>query len=741
MGDLRVIDVTKDEQLNHTGNVNFSYGTNAPFPEGGQAPVPSASFSAPALGAENLYRMDNTARIEQQRVDDSFRSLAFGGRFASTSDTPIGTMSIDHQSNELNKDIRTWPILDDVLVTDTSNGRRKIAGALRHWYSECQLTEFGVKGDFLFSTTNTIPNVAFYDHPTNRFFGKYNVASNIRYVQWSAGLPVQADRGAPFRVGNTVTFVIKANNNYGRTSEGELTPASPDWIVAYDLTSGLDDPSVVDGGILSSRIQFEYNYATRVFGVTEKNSHNDTLYRYTFSNDHADMPGSLEFAVVKMRRTGETSLHFDLELVNRSGTTYASFDVPSSRLPMAISVEEAWGMVAGVDPASPSLAFEGVQGMYIIKGDQYTIQEEDEWVINIPWFDKPKWKNIAIPGLEGNAWTLLHDLCSTYGLQFDPIFNTFTLREDTGKSEPWNTASGSEVLIQASTRELAETVEVVNYKYTSSKTSGRYTDLWRADTVYSVALGERVEHIVQLDEGTTFTTINQPQCYSPRTVINEMNKPNSGTSVYSVFDDDNLEVDRNSWIDGGGYISVAPTETNGEIKITIQAPNNELISKESSFHISVAGSDIPGFLISGFGMKSSKETIVSKTGAGKARNLKKVGTTYDNRLVCNKQIARDVAAGLSSYYGSTQTVAQGSFPPEDDFSFPLFPILKRGSYYATTNVTQSGRRVQVSDAVRFNPVEWIKDEYAGLTCAQYKALWANSVCREVNISPLGREHF
>lgn len=740
MAELSVSDTTKGEILPYSGDVNFSYGTNSPFPDGSQAPVPAASLSVGAEGAEHLYRMDNTARIDYQREGSSFRELSFGGRFSSTNDTPIGNLTIDHQSNDLNKDIRTWPILPDEYVKDTSNGRRMIAGALRHWYSECQLTEFGVKGDFLFATTNVLPNIAFYDHPTMRFVGtRPSIGGD--YLRWDRTLPIASDRGAPFEIGNSVTFVIKANNNYGKPSEGEIAPASNNWLATFDLLSGKDDGSILDGGTKSARLMFDYTYATRTLKVIEANTNNDYENNYSISNDHADLPGSLDFLVVRMERVGSSSIHYYLQFHNRSAITYADFLFESELIPTSIALKTVWGTVENVDPSSPSLAFEGIQGLYAIKGSDFTIQEEDAWPITVPWFNKPKWKDIVVPGLQGNAWTLVHDLCATYGLRFDPIYNTFDLHESVGRNQPWNTGEGSSVVVSGSTRELAETVEVVNYKYKHSNTYGRYTNLYVADTVYSVALGERVEHIVQLDDNTTFLSIGQPLCGTPTQVIRALNDPNNASSLYSVFDDDNLAVDWRSWNDSGGYLTVEPTENLGEIKITIQAPSNDLISKETNFHISVAGSDIPGLVIAGSGVKGTKETITSKTGAGKARNLKRLGTTYDNPLVCNRDVAWDVAAKLASYYGSTQTTAQGVFPPVANYDFPANPILRRGSYYATTNISQNRARVQVSEAVRFNPVSWIEDEYKGLTCGEYEALWANTICRENNLSPLGKDHF
>lgn len=740
MSEISLSDTTKGELLPYTGGVQFSYGANSPYPEGGQAPVPNATVSVPADGAEHLYRMDNTARLDFQREDTSYRELSFGGRFAATSDSPVGSLTIDHQSNELNKDIRTWPLLPDNVEKDTSNGRRMIAGALRHWYSECQLTEFGVKGDFLFATTNTLPNVAYYDHPTQRLYPIYR-DDGFLLVHWLRNKPYVADRGTPFEIGDSVTFIVKTNNNYGKPSEGEVAPANTNWLAGFDLSSGKDDGAVLDGGSKQARLTFTYFYDTRVLEIRETDATNNAVNAFTINNNHTDMPGSPSYLVVKVVRESDTDLHYYLEFINRSGKTYADFVFSSDLIPTSVALTDVWGSVENVDPASPSLAFEGVQGLYVIKGDQYTIQEEDEWPIVVPWFNKPKWKDIVVPGMQGNAWSLIHDLCATYGLKFDPVFNNFSLYESLGMNQPWSTSEGSEVRVQASTRELAETVEVVNYKYKYTNTLGGYTTLFKADTVYSVALGEKVEHIVQLEDNTTFLSISQPECFSPKVVIEAYNDPDNPYSVYSVFDDDNLEVDRNSWIDGGGYVSVEATENLGEIKITIQAPSNDLISKESSFHISIAGSDIPGLVISGLGVKGTKNTITAKTGAGKTRNLKKLGTTYDNPLVCNIEVAWDVAAKLTSYYGSTQTTAQGVFPPSEAYDFPVLPILKHGSYFASTSISQNRNRVQVSDATRYNPVSWIEDRFKGLTCAEYKALWVDSVCRENNISPIRKAHF
>lgn len=736
---ISVADTTKGEILQYTGDVRFGYGVNSPYPGDSQAPVPNASFQV-AGDSENLYRMDNTARLDYQREGSNFRELSFSGRFATSSDAPVGSMNISHASNELNKDIRSWPILKEDAY-DTSNGRKTLVGALRHWYAEAGLNEFGVRGDFLFSTTNSLPTVAYYDHPTMRFTGThFGTATTNPLIKWERTLPVQADQGASFNVGETVTFIIKANENFGRAADGLVPSQLSEWGSHLDLLAGR--PQVVAGGEVVfglARISVMYRYNSREWVVEERNT-NDASVNTEVITDTA-ISGSPSMVIVQMTRLTDTDVQYHLEFKRPFGNTEYNFVSTSNLLPNSFALSGVWGTLVDNDYASPTLAQEGVQGMYVIKGDQYTVSKEDEWPIAFSWVNRPKLKNIVIPGMKGNAWAMIHNLCAVYGLRFDPVYNNFASFEDIGRYDPWTTPLGSGVAVSASTREMAETVEVVNYNYKASQITGKYTTLYKADSVYSVALGEKIEEIIQLEEGTSFIDINPPVCSNPQFVIDAYNDPDTGYSVYSVYDDDNLVVDSKSWNDGGGFISAEPTENVGEIKLTIQAPNNDLISKSPTFHISIAGADIPGLVISGLGVKSTKETITSRTGAGKTRNLKVLGETYDNPLVCNSNVAWNVASKLAALYGTVRTEATGTFPPSVNFDFPALPLLRKGSFYMPTSVSGSQANIQVSNAVRYNPVEWVQDRYPNMTCGEYDALWVGSTCREVVISPLGKDHF
>lgn len=735
---ISISDTTKGEILKYTGDVRFSYGVNSPFPGDSQAPVPNANFQV-AGDRENLYRMDNTARLDYQRAGTNFRELSFSGRFATASDAPVGSMNISHASNELNKEIRTWPILKENQY-DTSNGRKTLVGALRHWYAEAGLNEFGVKGDFLFSTTNSLPTVAYYDHPTMRFTGTYDLGTSNPLVHWVRTTPVQADEGASFGVGETVTYIVKANDGFGREVDGLVPPQQAFWASHLDLQSGR--ASVVSGDeVLNgmARISIAYYYSTRTWVIEERNTNDGVVSKREISD--TIYAGSPSMIIMQMTRLSDTQVQYHLEFVRASGSAVYDFVSTANILPPAIALRGAWGTLVDNDYSSFSLAKEGVQGIYVIKGEEYSVDEEDSWPISFQWFNKPKLKDIVVPGLKGSAWSLIHDLCAVYGLRFDPVYNSYAPFESIGRNEPWTTGLGSDVSVQASTREMAETVEVVNYNYKATQRLGKFTTFFKADTVYTVALGQQIEEIIQLEEGTSFVHIQPPECFDPQWVIDAYNNPDNGYSVYSVYDDDNLVVDRNSWIDGGGYITAEPTENIGEIKLIIQAPSNDLISKSPTFHISIAGSDIPGLVISGLGVKSTKETVTSRTGAGKARNLKVLGETYDNPLVCNSNVTWDVLANLASLHGTVRTEASGNFPPTRNFDFPALPVLRKGSYYTPTSVNGSQSSIQVSGAVRFNPVGWIQDRYQGITCGEYDAIWANSVCREVVLSPLGKDHF
>lgn len=735
---ISISDTTKGEILKYTGDVRFSYGVNSPFPGDSQAPVPNANFQV-AGDVENLYRMDNTARLDYQSTGTNFRELSFSGRFATASDAPVGSMNISHASNELNKDIRTWPILKENQY-DTSNGRKTLVGALRHWYAEAGLNEFGVKGDFLFSATNSLPTVAYYDHPTMRFIGYYNESSSNPLVAWERTAPVQSDEGASFGVGETVTYIVKANDGFGRAADGLVPPQLTAWRSHLDLQSGrakvISGDEVING---LARITIAYEYEARRWHIEERNSNDGVVVTRTISD--TIYAGSPSMVIMQMTRLSDTNVQIHLEFVRATGTSTFDYVSTANILPPSMALSGVWGTLVDNDYSSFSLAKEGVQGIYVIKGAEYSVAEEDAWPISFQWFNKPKLKDIIVPGLKGNAWSLIHDLCAVYGLRFDPTHNSYTPFESIGRNAPWITGLGSGVTVQASTREMAETVEVVNYNYKASQRLGNYTTLFKADSVYTVALGEQIEEIIQLDEGTSFIEINPPLCYSPQWVIDAYNNPNNATSVYSVYDDDNLVVDSRSWNDGGGYITAEPTENIGEIKLIIQAPSNDLISKSPTFHISIAGSDIPGLVISGLGVKSTKETVTSRTGAGKARNLKVLGETYDNPLVCNSNVTWDVLANLASLHGTVRTEASGNFPPTRNFDFPALPVLRKGSYYTPTSVNGSQSSIQVSGAVRYNPVGWIQDRYQGITCGEYDAMWANSACREVVLSPLGKDHF
>lgn len=750
MANLSISDETKGEQLQYIGGVRFDYGTNSPYPGDSQAPVPSANFSIAGDSMENVYRMDNVANVEENTDINSFRTRVFGGRFSTTSDAPVGGMSIAHQSNELNKEIRTWPVtrtVDTRSYGDTSNGRRTLYGALRHWYAECGLTEFGVRGDFLFNTTNAMPGVAYYDHPTMRltpYLLKYGDGVT-QTIAWERTTPIAADPGAPFGVGEKVHLVVKANEGYGRPADGEVTPKQPDWFSVFSFISGKVRPGINDENVNTrSEIVLLYTYASRTLSILERNEVGVNEHEVTITDNVPGFSGTPSMIILTMTRTSATDILMEVEFVHRQGSTHYTYTSKVNLLPAQLALTRVEGTFVADGTENADVWREGVQGLYVVKGDTLTVNPEDEFEINVAYFNKRKWKNIVFPGTTGNAWSMIHELCSIYGLTFNPVYNSFLLNEEFGRDNPWPTPQGSRVTVQASTREMSEAVEVVNYNYVISEMWGTYRRLYKADQVYTVGIGERLEETIQLPEGTSFTHISQPTCVTVPQAIGYWNRPdNSATaSIYSVYDDDNLEVDPRSWNDSGGYISLEATENVGELKMIIQAPNNELLTKGESFHISIAGADIPSLLIAGVGVTPKKDTVRIKTGAGKARNLKVIGTTYDNPMVCNPGLAWDVGAKLASYHGTTKTEATGSFPPLKEHSFALNPILKRGSFYRSISVSDGSDSLNISNATRYNPVEWVQDNFKNLTCAQYKAKWpAGTVCREVNISPLGKDHF
>lgn len=728
---MQVIDTFEQRVLGKVATATVNSGLNSPYPSDNVAPVPSTSLNIVSDDIHDLlYHSGNRGLVTEMGNDYTF--LGVIGNTRTSADSGVGSLSMDHIASQLNQEINTRPVIRTGF--DSGDGKEVIKGALRHWASECGLFEDGLSGDVLMGLSNEAPGIGYYDHPTKRLVG-IAFDPDAAVIQWIPTESEVVDPGFPLDIGESLRLVVGFN---------DTVPVTMGVVSAeYNFTSGQTfegSDGNADSG--SASLLFAYNQYDDQLALWERRQGKaDRLV----TNVVGAGPGVRVAAVdVKITRTSADTVTYDLRM-NYSGYDVLwaiSKTVAGSYLPKALAV-------TSLDLTSKSSALgsngyrvrEGIVSAYIMGEDSSNVNIYD-WegggtIFRMEWPANTGWTDVSIPGIAGNAWQMINDLATTYGLIFDPrSFSIYPPENIVGNvgAVQQIMVKGSGESIQTNARDRAETVEVVNYNYTTSQNVYDFIQLFKADTAYSVGLGERQEHIVQTD--ASFSFLQQPECVTVPQAIRVNKDPNAGESVYSVYDSDNLEVDPNTWRDGGGDITVEGTGVPGELKIIIQAPNNSLATRTPPFIISIESS-IPSLVIAGVGSKAYKETLTVYTGAGSGSDIKKVGITYDNPLVGAEWIAWNIGAGLGALYGTSYTTASGNYAQERFFP-DIKPIRRAGSYYLPLSMSDTASTTNISTATRYNSCLTTNREYQGKTCGEVNALFAGKSVRYVNMSPLPR---
>lgn len=725
--------VTNEDTGKVVGQVatsSIQSGVSSPFPTDATAPVPSTNLTVASKEAHEITYMTGDA------ITVSADGRPFQGHLNSSQVAETGglaTMSIDHITSALNQDIVTLPVFS--TGHDNGYGAGILIGAMSHWAAECGLFVNGVRGNVLMGIHNIAPGIGYYHHDTTRYLGvEYEAGNN--YLQWVPTESNKIDPGISLTTGESLKFVIGMNLFGGThprpTVGGKITFASSvlgDVGLAGEVSSFVE-PSL-EWTYTTATGNFLLRETTKTSGAAAK-----TAINYVAAPTSVKNPSFIEITAT---RTAEKTLTYACRTV--FGTTFpapetsSSGTVTNSYVPAQLSATQ---VILDTYLYAPSTRkFTGIESFYISRGgvpNTTTYWEDRGHRSVIGSLSDPGWNYTVVPGMSGNAWQMLNDLASVYRLVYAPQFGSlvspgdFVTVNSSGTVRPTSGAS-----LSTQVREMAETVEVVNYDYRYSRDSFSPIQLYVSDTAYSVGLGERQEHTVQTD--STFTLLEQPQCVTVPTAIKSQRDPTIGRSLYSVYDSDNLEVDPNTWNDSGGFISVESTTTPGEMKLVIQAPTNALSTRKPPFIISIESS-IPSLIISGLGAKSAKKTITSYTGAGDGINVKKIGTTYDNPLVAKNSQAWEVAVLLGSLYGTTPSTLSANLESIGLTGLDEIGIRYRSAYYIATQSTTQNKRLQLNGSVRFTPIQLFNNDYSNMTCGQFNSLFVGKSIRYLNISPL-----
>lgn len=709
--------------LGNLANFSISDGLNSPYPTDGTGTVPNANIS---VVSDNPYELVFAAD-KPTNLSGTYSTgytEFFKGSLATVSVSEASGMvalTVDGDAARLNQDIHTLPIIPDPAY----GGNNKIVrNTLAHWLAECGIFRYQHPGEMMLQVNNISYGIGYYNHKSRRLVANHD-ASNLR-TTWTP-TETGADTGIPFGVGTKL--------HIGMVTEPY---SSPDKIVGdIFFTSGVSS-DIVEGDPTNnaSPAGFYLNYtrSTQKVDVYEfqTGKTSQSLFSLSVPSDTTSVRMDLQAF-----RVSATRVDYTLKLITsgggNTGLQNATYSRTGTYLPTALSPLKI------NHTAGNNLDYKGVDTIYISATDQFITDDryadlgyspQVTLQLTIPSGARP-----LVPGMSGNAWQMVNELCTLYGLTFDAQLFEVRLPStaDLAQSSGFNRA---EVRIDAQAREKAETVEVVNYSYRYSKTPTSFIEFWRAEDTYSVDRGERQEHIIQV-EGGSFLTFQQPKVMLPRSV--PVTKPGKATySYYSVYGSDNSPVTPDEWESTGGFISVEPTDAIGEFKLVIQAPT-ETMTKAPPYIISLESS-MPSLVIGGVGMVAEKETLTSYTGAG--RVPKKLGATYDSPMVCGDWLAWNVANAMSTLFGTTATSAGGSLisPGLVEDSLPVKPSLfrKQGAIYRIDSRTYSRGVTTIDSANRFTTCADVNKEYSGLTCSQQNALFTGKSVQYNNLAPLKR---
>lgn len=698
----------KGEPLGSLSTYSISDGLNSPYPSEGSGTIPNmTALVATDSPHELLFEAGKDATLSGG-YSGGHEEL-FSGRVSSvsTSDTSQQvSLGLDADARKLDQDITTFPIIgDDKYI---------VRNTLLHWFSECGVFRWDHPGTMELQIQNISYGIGYYNHPTKRLFGDY-LGSTVAWVPTDSA---SVDNGIEFIVGDKLNFCAIFDL---------YSSSQPTQTVLAQFSNGAD----IEDETISAALNFEFNMTGRTIKVTETGNGTKTVLNLSIPASSTNVRVDCQAQRITNSRVVYTTR---VVLVDGTGITRTydgTYNSTTSSLPLSLRVEK-------ITNTNSTAGLRGVDTFYIVRSDVQIASGEPRWGVNTQEVAEatiPSGKKPVVPGIAGNCWQLTNELCTLYGM----MFNARLL--SVGNAASWSATYGTEdkslgpVNVEANVRELAETVEVVNYNYLYPSGPGKVIELWRADSTYNVGRGERQEHTIHI-EGS-FASLSQPVVVAPSSF--PVYAPNKATrSLYSVYGADNTAVSPSEWESTGGFIQFEPTGVPGELTLVIQAPH-ETLTKAAPYTISVE-STLPALTLVGVGVKERKETMTAYTGAGKV--AKKVGTTYDSPLVCASWLGWNAASGLSVIHGTTMTEATGTYlanySPEDLPPTKAYYIRKQGALYRMNSVTVSQSQVAISGAQRFVRCSDVNDEYAGLTCAQVNALFPGKDVNYNNLAPLRR---
>ena len=337
-------------------------------------------------------------------------------------------------------------------------------------------------------------------------------------------------------------------------------------------------------------------------------------------------------------------------------------------------------------------------------------------------------------GFSGNVWENIKAYCSIYHLDVSCVAGLLTIGPRQTETTPVYTLGTISKRIAA--RDQARFVEVVcqNSKPTLSSDGSLVVPavMWKADTVYQVAVGEVQTFNVQTKH--SILDLQQPVAVSgispyPYT---------SGTGQYVVTGSDGYIVSPTFWRDQGGKITVETTDNEGEIKVTIKGPDFD--SVRAPYRISEGDAGRPALYITGQGVINKPVTIRASTGNTKA--AKEVGATLDCPFIGDLTLTYDAAARMADKFATPDvsaaiTEALDYESPSALGVVPSGQLIKiDGSIFRVTDASQTHAAIS-GNTTEYNTIYQVAKSFGvDATIADVNAYYAEKTIGQVNLKPL-----
>lgn len=676
--------------------------------------VPTLSMTM-ADGVETDYLIDESLTLENQAIG------SYSGQIVEVSgSTNSGryTLSSETILSRLNSEQRLYPSPSKITPSTVQP-----LGALEYWSQQCGIFYDNVEGDVLFYQSQ-------FDH----WFA---------FVKGSTGpvrgLNVGAGIGAGEEIGSNYTVGTRYVTNFGKNRDLVVSfPAAEPLPV---LIPPVADPRVIvfSSGVLSQgtgrRATITWSFTT----PTKKPTSLRVVIDYiagifmqfsdggpftTMGAVGGALGGNYRFNV-GVKTYSATDAEFTLNVLDSTGALVGTTTSHATTiLTGSLSLNKI--TYRGEDQGS---------GNQILHwGDSISLM--DAMPVKRPVSQKALTAGTKAAqtfiGFSGNVWENVKAYCSIFHLDVSCVDGKFTVGPRQTETTPVNTLGtlGTKV----SSRDKARFVEVINRNSVPTVVGGSVVPqvMWKADSVYQVAVGESQEFLVQTDH--SILELQQPVAVSGITPF----PYKSGTGQYVVTGSDGYIVSPTFWRDQGGLITVDTTANEGEIKVTIKGPDFD--SVRAPYRISEGDAGRPALYITGQGVINTPKTLRVSTGNTKA--AKEVGVTLDSPFIGDATLAYDAAARASLKFAAPDI--QVSIIEALDYdsasalgTVPAGQLIKvDGNILRVDSATQTPSTIS-GNASQYNTIYQVNKSFgATATIGDANAYYNGKTIGQTNLKPL-----